>query len=318
MNSLVVVPTMLHMLLKEAHNRFSEPDGAPASTAMVSQFAGLTSVVVGGQPMSRRLEGLARVCIPEAKFVQTYACTEGGSTITFACSAPFEHVKSCDGSRARSPGCSGGRSASEKGAVGRGHMLVEMGGIPAKHVEIRVVEHVLLDTCNVLSAPPGVVGEVETRGPHVMKGYWGKPDLTAAVLRPDGWLRTGDLGLLDEQIGRLVIVGRIKNMIKTGGENVYASEVESVLVRHKWVAEAAVYGVEDERLGEKVAASVVLSDAVQDQAENVTRERARLVLSEFCQRHLSPYKQPRRIDVVLALPRNSAGKVLRHKLKASL
>ena len=150
-----------------------------------------------------------------------------------------------------------------------------------------------------------------------MKGYWKRPDLTAATLRPNGWLRTGDLGRLDEVTGRLVVIGRAQDVIKTGGEKVHSSEVESVLMRHIWVAEAVAYGVDDERLGEKVAASVVLDTAAQDGGE-ITRDRARSVLERFCGLHLSRYKRPRQIDIVPALPRNSAGKVLRHMLRASL
>lgn len=202
--------------------------------------------------------------------------------------------------------------------TGSDPILASMGGSSAAHVEIRIVDRGLTGDDPVRPAAPGFVGEVETRGPHVMKGYWGKPELTAQVLRPDGWLRTGDLGRLDEGSGRLFMVGRVKDVIKTGGENVHASEVESVLLRHNWVAEAAAYGVEDERLGEKVAASVVLDGDAQDQEGVITCDRARTVLGGFCGLHLSHYKRPRRIYVVPALPRNSAGKVLRHRLRASL
>lgn len=306
-NSIVVVPTMLHMLINGASSKSSMSD------SMALPLEAVDTVVVGGQPMSRRLERLARDRMPGARFVQTYACTEAGSTITFACSR-FAHGAP--------------RGVSEAGlrpdsneidtAVEEVQALWAMAGRPAEHVEIRVVERPSDSNYSACPAAAGAVGEVETRGPHVMKGYWKRPDLTAEALSPDGWLRTGDLGRLDERTGRLVVVGRAKDVIKTGGEKVHSSEVESVLLRHTWVAEAAAYGVDDERLGEKVAASVVLDDAAQDEEGAITCDRARTVLDRFCGLHLSHYKRPRRIDVVPELPRNSAGKVLRHMLRASL
>ncbi|CAM9505222.1 unnamed protein product, partial [Laminaria digitata] len=303
-NYLVAVPTMLHMLLNETINetnrRSKMSEIVTASTgADASPLAGVLVVVVGGQVMSRRLERLARDHMPRARFVQTYACTEAGSTITFASTPPQDR-------------------RGEAGEIENSAAVGPLGGITAEHVEVRVVQRGSADDRHACPAASGAIGEVETRGPHVMEGYWGRPDLTAEALRSDGWLRTGDLGRLDEGTGRLVVVGRVKDIIKTGGENVHASEVEDVLLRHNWVAEAAAYGVNDERLGEKVAASVVLDDAAQDQAGAITRDRAKTVLDKFCGLHLSHYKRPRRIDVVPALPRNSAGKLLRHRLRASL
>lgn len=308
--SIVAVPTMLHMLIKGASSKPSMSD------SMSLPLGAVDTVVVGGQPMSRRLERLARDHMPVARFVQTYACTEAGSTITFACSSRFDHgaPRAASGAGLR-PGSNGTLSASET-AAGEVQALWAMAGSPAEHVEIRVVERT--SDSSPCPAAAGAVGEVETRGPHVMKGYWKRPDLTAEALRPDGWLRTGDLGRLDERTGRLVVVGRAKDVIKTGGEKVHSSEVESVLLRHTWVAEAAAYGVDDERLGEKVAASVVLDDAAQDEEGAITCDRAKTVLDRFCGLHLSHYKRPRRIDVVPKLPRNSAGKVLRHMLRSSL
>ena len=322
-NYLVAVPTMLHMLVSETINDTNSRSSVSKNVAVsagadASPLGGVLVVVVGGQVMSRRLERLARDRMPRAKFVQTYACTEAGSTMTFASSPPLARggvgeVSPADLEHGSTETLGVRNTARENGpAVGAA------GGIAAEHVEIRVVERRSTDDRHAFLAPNGAIGEVETRGPHVMEGYWGRPDLTAKALRPDGWLRTGDLGRLDEGTGRLVVVGRVKDTIKTGGENVHASEVEDVLLRHDWVAEAAVYGVNDERLGEKVAASVVLDDAAQDQAGAITCERVKTVLDKFCGLHLSHYKRPRRIDVVPALPKNSAGKVLRHRLRASL
>lgn len=310
--SIVAVPTMLHMLIQGANSK-------PSTSDSVSRPLGaVDTVVVGGQPMSRRLERLARDHMPGARFVQTYACTEAGSTITFACSSRFvdSAPRGASGAGLRLDS-NAGREAKEI-AVEEVQALWAMAGSPAEHVEIRVVERPSDSNCSPCPAAAGAVGEVETRGPHVMKGYWKRPDLTAEALRHDGWLRTGDLGRLDKRTGRLVVVGRAKDVIKTGGEKVHSSEVESVLLRHTWVAEAAAYGIDDERLGEKVAASVVLDNAAQDEEGEITCDRAKTVLNRFCGLHLSHYKRPRRIDVVPELPRNSAGKVLRHILRSSL
>lgn len=297
-NSLVLVPTMLHMIIKQAHQTTASAsdDSLP--------LGGVKTVVIGGQSMARELEGSARKSMPNAKFVQTYACTEAGSTVVFACIPHHLGGSTCE--------------VAVAGDSDEDLALRSTGGAPPEHVELRVVERGLHNTSPVPLATLGVVGEVETRGPHVMKGYWGKPEQTAAALRPDGWLRTGDLGFLEKRTGRLVIVGRTKDVIKTGGENVHASEVENVLMRHDWVAEAAAYGVEDERLGELVVASVVLADAVREEAGGVSRDRIETVLSGFCGQHLTGYKRPRRIDVVSALPKNSSGKVMRYRLRSSL
>lgn len=289
-NALALVPTMLHMLVEE------EGGGVSSSRP----FTRVESMVVGGQPLQESLEHRARRCFPRAAFVQTYACSEAGSTITFEIAPPSEYAEY-------------ERNRGQRSMLGTG-------GSPAAHVEIRVVEHGSGQTGakGVRLADPDVVGEVETRGPHVMKGYWGRPDLTASVLRPDGWLRTGDLGRLDKLTGRLVIVGRTKDVIKTGGENVYAAEVESVLLRHDWVAEAAAYGMVDEKLGEKIAVSVVLDRTALLDNGDISTDKARATLRSFCRLHLSRYKRPQRIDIVPALPKNDAGKILRHRLCSCL
>lgn len=318
-NTLVVVPTMLDMILKvNSDARWTSTDGNPtASNCTAPSLLSVRTVVVGGQPLSRRLQRLARLRMPHASLIQTYACTEAGSSITFAA---YPSPASQGPPRETSATAVAGEYSTIVGDVEgvRRREAFALNGRPALHVEVRVVERGLPNTTPARCCPSGVVGEIETRGPHVMKGYWGRPELTCEVLRPDGWLRTGDLGRLDERTGYLVFVGRAKDVIKTGGESVYASEVEGVLLRHDWVVEAAVYGLEDERLGEKVAASVVLSDSAHDEVGTISRDRARTVLNEFCGLHLSHYKRPRRIDVVPALPKNSSGKVLRHRLRASL
>ena len=143
------------------------------------------------------------------------------------------------------------------------------------------------------------------RGPQQMSGYWNMPDETANALR-DGWLHTGDAGTLDDE-GYLYIKDRIKDMIVSGGENVYSAEVERVLFEHAAVADAAVIGVPDERWGEAVMACVVVRDgATLDEAE----------LIAFCKTRIAGFKVPKSVAFLDVLPRNASGKVLKFELRA--
>ena len=153
-------------------------------------------------------------------------------------------------------------------------------------------------------AGPKEIGEIVVSGTVVMKGYWKRPDLTGQVLE-DGWLHTGDLGYLDEE-GHLYVVDRLKDMIITGGENVYSLEVENVLCSHPEVAEVAVIGVPDELWGERVHAVVVpKSGGRLDVAQ----------LQAYCRSRIASYKTPKSIEFVDSLPRSAAGKVLKDSLR---
>lgn len=156
-------------------------------------------------------------------------------------------------------------------------------------------------------ADPGQSGEVMIRGAGSMMGYWNDPEGSAAVLR-DGWISTGDGGCRDAD-GRLYITDRIKDMIITGGENVYSVEVEAVLLGHSSVAECAVVAMPDARLGERVHALVVLQD---DAAEAIAR------LEAHCRDRLAGYKRPRSWTILPGLPRNAMGKVSKADLRTSL
>ena len=145
--------------------------------------------------------------------------------------------------------------------------------------------------------------EILVRGPNVFGGYWGRPDETAAAFA-GSWFRTGDLGAWDPD-GYLRILGRSKELIISGGYNVYPLEVEDVLLAHPGVAEAAVVGTPSEEWGESVVAYVV-TDACAPSAEDLLR---------FAAERLAPYKRPRTIRFVDSLPRNALGKVLKHKLE---
>ena len=147
-------------------------------------------------------------------------------------------------------------------------------------------------------------GEILVRGPTVSPGYWNRPDETMATFR-GGWLRTGDVGYLDEE-GYLYVLDRRDDLIVSGGENVYPAEVESVLQSHPGVAEAGVYGFADARWGTVPAAAVVL------------RDRAcatEVQLIEWCREHLARYKAPTRVSFVDSLPRNAGGKLQRRRLR---
>jgi long-chain acyl-CoA synthetase len=174
-------------------------------------------------------------------------------------------------------------------------------GLPWPDVEARIVD---IKT-GMQTLPVGEAGELVVRGPQVMKGYWNKPEETAQALR-NGWLHTGDIAKMDEE-GYFSIVDRIKDMIKTVGENVYPREVEEVLYAHPKVKEAVVVGVpHEEFLGEKIKAYVVLKAG-----EKATAEE----LIKYCSEQLSKFKVPKEIEFRSQLPKTLVGKVLRRVLR---
>jgi len=153
--------------------------------------------------------------------------------------------------------------------------------------------------------PAGESGEVVVRGDNVMAGYWNKPEETAAVLR-NGWYRTGDVGWIDSQ-GFLFLVDRAKDMIVSGGENVYSTEVEQALMTHPGVLECAVYGIPDPRWGEAVAATVVAREGI---------DLTDTELVEHCRSLIAGFKVPRRIEVIAdPLPKSAAGKILKREIR---
>ncbi|MFG1695268.1 acyl-CoA synthetase [Nonomuraea sp. NPDC049309] len=174
-------------------------------------------------------------------------------------------------------------------------------GKPALNVETRIVDDA------DRPVPPGTAGEIVHRSPHAMLGYWNDPDKTAEAFR-GGWFHSGDLGVMDAD-GYLSVVDRKKDMIKTGGENVASREVEEAIYQHPAVAEAAVFGVPDEKWIEAVTAAVVL------------RQGAELTAGEligFLRGRLAPFKTPKRVMFVDALPKNASGKVLKRELREAM
>lgn len=173
-------------------------------------------------------------------------------------------------------------------------------GRQVQGVAVRVVDE------NDVPVPPGGTGEIVARGPNVMLGYWNRAEETAAVLR-DGWMHTGDVARIDEQ-GFIYIVDRSKDMIVSGGENVYTTETEGALYQHAAVLEAAVFGIPDERWGEAVHAAVVLR-------EGATATETELV--EHCHALIAGYKCPKSVEFHdTPLPKSGAGKILKTNLRA--
>jgi malonyl-CoA/methylmalonyl-CoA synthetase len=175
-------------------------------------------------------------------------------------------------------------------------------GRPLPNVEARIVSPA---DGNTLSN--GQIGEIQVRGPNVFKCYWRQPRQTQAAFSPDGWFHTGDLGLREAD-GYFRLKGRAKELIITGGYNVYPAEVERVLMDHPAVAECAVFGCPSNEWGERVTAVVIL-DKANDWLDPVAD------LMAHCRKHLAGYKVPWAIHIAEELPRNSMGKIVRGELK---
>ncbi len=179
------------------------------------------------------------------------------------------------------------------------HRLVSAGqAIAGVEIEIR-------DPMTGEPVPTGAPGEIWVRSEQVMGGYWGKPEATTAAITPDGWLRSGDGGHMDAD-GYIYVTDRIKDMIISGGENIYPAEIERVLAEHPALQDVAVIGVPDDRWGEVPKAVVVAkAGTVVDTAE---------VLA-WCRERLASFKCPKTMDVVAELPRNATGKLLKKDLR---
>ncbi|MCE9650067.1 MAG: long-chain fatty acid--CoA ligase [Parvibaculum sp.] len=237
----------------------------------LSSWKGL---LYGASPMAESLLREALTKLPHVAFTQGYGQTELAPIATLL--GPEYHV--LDG-----PDTTRLRSA----------------GRPGLCVELRVID----PDGNEL--PRGEVGEVAVRGPNTMLGYWNKPEQTAATL-VDGWVRTGDGGYVDED-GFLYIVDRLKDMIVSGGENVFSAEVENAIMQHGAVAECAVIGVPDPKWGERVHAVIVPKAGSTLTAEDIVMH---------CKARIAGYKCPRSADIrTEALPKSAAGKILKTDLR---
>ena len=235
-------------------------------------FSRLKYILYGAAPIPLEL---LRQCIKMfgAQFIQAYGMTETTGTI---CMLPPEDHDPEGNARMRSA------------------------GKPLPGVEIHILGP---DGAQVAT---GEVGEIVTRSSNNMIGYWNLPDATAKSMTADGWIHTGDAGYLDAD-GYLFIHDRMKDMIISGGENIYPAEVESAIFGHPAVQEVAVIGIPDEKWGETVKAVCVPKPGMSvDEADIIAWARERI----------APFKCPRSIDVIEALPRNASGKILRKDLRA--
>ncbi|MFJ4291878.1 long-chain-fatty-acid--CoA ligase [Cupriavidus sp. NPDC089707] len=238
-------------------------------------LSSLTHLRYGASPMSLTLLQRARAAFPNAGFAQGYGMTEMSPVVTVL--GPEHHNE-------------------ESLANGRMGSV----GVPAFTVEIRIVDP------EGREVPRGTVGEITVRGPGVMLGYWNKPEATADAIR-DGWMHTGDGGYMDED-GFLFLKDRIKDMIISGGENVYSAEVENALASHPDVSQSAVIGVPHERWGEAVHAVIVPKPGTQPTLESI---------QAHCRTRIAGYKIPRSVELRESLPTSGVGKVLKAELRKS-
>jgi acyl-CoA synthetase (AMP-forming)/AMP-acid ligase II len=227
----------------------------------------------GGSVISEAVLQRAMKRFPNAGFCQAYGMTELSPCATYL--SPADH-------------------RGDSGKPG----LLRSAGRASLSTEVRVVDE------QGREVPLGTVGEVAVRGPNVMLGYWNKPEQTAAAVR-DGWMHTGDGGRMDED-GYLYIVDRMKDMIVSGGENVYSAEVENALSQHPAVAASAVIGIPSDQWGEAVHAVVVLKPGASVAADD---------LSAHCHALIAGYKCPRTVEFRDALPMTGAGKIQKTELR---
>jgi acyl-CoA synthetase (AMP-forming)/AMP-acid ligase II len=240
-----------------------------AAEARGMTVRGLKTIAFGASPMPAELLKRAQRVFPDTDFIHVYGMTE--TTCMFVALDPAEL---------------------------RANRRLESCGKPFADAEIKIVN------ANGDEVSTGVVGEIICRTPQLMVGYWQRPDATAAAIC-DGWYHTGDAGYVDDE-GFLYIRDRIKDMLISGGENVYPAEVENAVLAHQGVADVAVIGIPDEKWGESVLAVIVPKEGVtvhDEEIKKIVRER------------LASFKVPKRIERVSALPRNGAGKVTKDTLR---
>mmetsp|Transcript_4010 Transcript_4010/g.7790 ORF Transcript_4010/g.7790 Transcript_4010/m.7790 type:complete len:612 (-) Transcript_4010:110-1945(-) len=320
---LALVPAMLQLLLDAAEG------GEETRAAAAAAAAAVEHVLVGGQSMEAAQRDRALRLFSRSQFVQTYACTEACSSISFLSIRPAAAaagMAAAAGTAAVGPAAAAGTTAAvgaarcaEHGAATdaaadaatdaamdaalRGTQLV---GWPVAGTLVAILDAELREL------PPGRTGQIATAGPHVMHGYWRQPTLTREVL-VRGWLLTGDLGILGPD-GALYFAGRIKDLIKSGGENVPAALVERALLASPLVAQAAVFGLPDAALGERVVAAVVAYEPSAELKRRLWSELPQLMR----QAGLAQYMRPRQLVLRRALPLGPSGKVLKREIRRSL
>jgi long-chain acyl-CoA synthetase len=217
----------------------------------------------------------------------------GGMALQKAVASKWEEITGCQ--------ISEGYGMTETSPVASsnypGHVRIGTIGLPVPSTDMRIVD----EEGNML--PIDAVGEIQIKGPQVMKGYYNKPDETAKCLK-DGWMSTGDIGTMDEE-GYFKIVDRKKDMILVSGFNVFPNEIEEVFAAHPKVLEVAAIGVPDERSTEAVKVFIVKKD------KSLTKEE----ITAYCKENLTGYKRPKQIEFRDELPKTNIGKILRRALK---
>lgn len=173
-------------------------------------------------------------------------------------------------------------------------------GKPHPHVEVKIV-----DPVTDKEVPTGVPGELWTRGYHVMKGYYNNEEATREAINEEGWLRTGDIGILDDE-GYIDVTGRIRDMVIRGGENIYPREVEEFLYKHPGVADVQIVGVPDPKYGEELMAWIIPKEGIELDVDSVR---------DFCQGNISHHKIPRYIEFTDEYPMTASGKIMKYKLQ---
>ena len=268
--------TLAGAILKGANRTFLVPavlaKVLESGEDAVKLFGALKTYSYGASPMPLPLLRAALKAWPNTDFIQAYGLTELCGVISHL--LPEAH---------RDPG-------KEERLSSAGTLI--------PNAEVRVVNPDTLE-----DVPEGEQGELWFRSPQLMKGYHNKPEATAEAITSDGWFRTGDIGRVDDG-GYIFVEDRLKDMIITGGENVYSIEVERVLAEHPAIAEVAVIGVPDEKWGESVKAVVALEG-----------EATEAEIIAFAREQLAAYKCPKSVDIVDALPRNPTGKILKKDLR---
>jgi long-chain acyl-CoA synthetase len=262
----VTVPAMLMAIVS----------GAGGANVVDFDLSSLKTLIFGASPMAFEWTERVAKAFPEAGFLNCYGLTEVAPDLTIFTANEF-------------------RAAIESGERDG---IVTSVGKPNMLVDLRVVGEDGQDV------PNGEVGELWARGPNIMTGYLNLPEETAAAIS-DGWLHTGDMARIDEG-GYVYLLDRLKDLVITGGENVYSSEVEAALHRHPAVSEAAIIGLPDDKLGEALFAVIVLrpdTEASEDE------------LISHCRELIGGYKIPRQYAFVEALPKSALGKVLKAELR---
>ena len=274
-------PSIFGAIMQGANRMFLVPavlaQVIQAGQQAIELFGRLKSFAYGAAPMPPPLLRTAMKTWPDMDLVQVYGLTEVSGVATHL--LPDEH-----------------RNAEAEGHPER----LLSAGRPIPGVEVRIV-----DTGTLQDVPTGEPGEIWLRTRQLMKGFHGRPEETAKVVTEDGWFRTGDIGRVDAD-GFVYVEDRLKDMIISGGENIYSPEVERVLAEHPAVMECAVIGVPDEKWGETVRAVVALKPGTTATERDII---------DFCRDRLAHFKCPTSVVFLDALPRNPTGKILKRSLR---